>query len=67
VEVTEGVAEGNQEALTGYRKTQRNWAIEIGGRLPRIEGAGDICIRRPKPTQGCRAVDDYDYDDDYDI
>jgi hypothetical protein len=33
--------------------------------MPRIEGAGDICLRRPRHTQGCRADDD-DNDDDYD-
>jgi hypothetical protein len=32
--------------------------------MPRIEVAGDICLRRPKPTQGCRADDDVDDDDD---
>ena len=29
--------------------------------------AGDICLRRPRPTQGCRADDDDDDDDDDDI
>ena len=24
--------------------------------MPRIEVAGDICLRRPRPTQGCRAA-----------
>jgi hypothetical protein len=28
--------------------------------MPRIEVAGDICLRRPGPTQGCRADDDDD-------
>jgi hypothetical protein len=28
--------------------------------MPRIEVAGDICLRRPRPTQGCRANDDDD-------
>ena len=32
--------------------------MEIGGRIPRIEVAGDVCLRRPRPTQGCRADDD---------
>jgi len=31
--------------------------------MPRIEGAGDIYLRRPRPTQGCRADDD-DYNDE---
>jgi hypothetical protein len=26
--------------------------------MPRIEVAGDMCLRRPRPTQGCRADDD---------
>jgi len=30
--------------------------------MPRIEVADDICLRRPRPTQGCRA--DVDDDDD---
>jgi hypothetical protein len=29
---------------------------EIGWRMPRIEVAGDISLRRSRPTQGCRAV-----------
>jgi hypothetical protein len=33
--------------------------------MPRIEVADDICVRRPRPTQGCTADDDDD-DDDYD-
>jgi len=31
--------------------------------MPRIEVADDICLRRPGPTQGCRADDDDDVDD----
>jgi hypothetical protein len=34
--------------------------------MPRIEVAGDICFRRPRPTQSCRADDDDDDDDDDD-
>jgi hypothetical protein len=52
--------------LTGWRKTQGNWVVEIGGQMSRIEDAGDICMRRPRPTQGCRANDDDDGDDDDD-
>jgi len=37
---------------------QGNWVEEIGGRMPRIEGAGDICLRRPRPIQGCKADDE---------
>jgi hypothetical protein len=47
----------------GWRKTQGNWVVEIGERLPRIEVAGDICVRRPRPTQDTRADDDDDDDD----
>jgi hypothetical protein len=28
--------------------------------MPRIDVAGDICLRRPRPIQGCRADDDDD-------
>ena len=28
--------------------------------MPRIEVAGDICLWRPSPTQGCKPDDDYD-------
>jgi hypothetical protein len=46
---------------------QGNWVVEIGGQILRIEIAGDICLRRPRPTQGFRADDDDDNDDDDDI
>ena len=32
--------------------------------MPRTEVTGDICLRRPRPTQGCRADDDDDDDMD---
>jgi hypothetical protein len=38
--------------------------VEIGRLLPRKEFAGDICLRRPRSTHGCRAEEDDD-DDDY--
>jgi len=41
---------------------QGKWLVEVGGRMPRIEVAGDKSLSRPRPTQGCRADDD---DDDY--
>jgi hypothetical protein len=41
-------------------KTQGNWVVEIGGRMPIIEVSGDICLGRPRPTQVCRADDDDD-------
>ena len=28
--------------------------------MSKIEVAGDICLRRPRPTQGCTADDDDD-------
>jgi hypothetical protein len=34
--------------------------------MPWIEVAGDICLRRPRSTQGCRPNDDDDDDDDDD-
>jgi hypothetical protein len=46
---------------------QGNWVVEIGGRMPNIEVAGEICFRRPRPTQGCRADDDDGGDDDDNI
>jgi hypothetical protein len=58
------VAGRNQDGLTGWRKTQENWVVEIGGRMPRVEDAGDIGLR-PRPTKGCRA-DDNDDDEDND-
>ena len=51
-----------QKCFVRLGKTQGNWVIEIGGRMPRIEVAGDICLRRSRRTQGCIADDD-DNDD----
>jgi hypothetical protein len=64
LQVTEDVANQNQDGLTGWRKTQGNWVVEIDGQMPRIEDADDICLRRPRLTQGCRADDDDDDDVD---
>jgi hypothetical protein len=44
-------------------KTQANWVVKIGWRMPRIKVDGDICLRRPRPTQDCKAKDDDDDDD----
>jgi hypothetical protein len=60
LEVTGDVADQNQDGLMGRRKTQGNWVVEIGGWMPRIEDDGDICLRRPRSTQGWRANDDDD-------
>jgi len=60
LEVNEDVVHRNQDGLTEWKKTQGNWAVEIGARMSRIEVAGDICLRRPRPTQGCRTNDNYD-------
>jgi len=43
-----------------------NWIVETGGRMPRREVAGENCLRRPRPTQSCRADEDDDDDDDDD-
>jgi hypothetical protein len=64
VEINEDVADRNQDGLTGWRKTQGKWVVEIGGRMSRVEVAGDICLRVPRPAQGCRADDDDNDDDD---
>jgi len=61
LDVNEDVAERNEDGLTGWRKTQGNCIIKIGGAMPRREVAGDIYLWRSRPTQGCRADDD-DYD-----
>ena len=37
----------------------------IGWRMPRLDVAGDIWLRRPRTTQGCRTDDDDDDDDVY--
>jgi len=50
VEVNENVNDRIQDGLTRYRKTQGTWVVEIGGWMPRIEVAGDICWRRPRLT-----------------
>ena len=61
------MADRNHDGLTGWRKAQGNRVVEIGWRHPRIEVAGDICLRRPRPTQGCRIDDDDDDNDDDDF
>jgi len=50
----------NQDGLAGQRKMQGNWVVQIGWWIPRIEVAGNICLR-PRPTQG--HTDDDDDDD----
>ena len=45
---------------------QGKWVVEIGGRTYRIEVTGDICWRRSRLTQGCRA-DDNDDDNGDDV
>jgi len=63
LEVNEDTADRNPDGLTGQRKTQGNWIVETGGRMARREVTGDMCLRRPRPTHGCRADDDDDDDD----
>jgi hypothetical protein len=58
MEFSEDVVDRNQDGLTGRRKTQGNWVIGNGGRMSRIVVDGDICLRRPRPTQDCTADDD---------
>jgi len=48
VKVNKDVADRNQDELKGRMKTQGKWVVETGGRMPRIEVAGDICLRRPR-------------------
>ena len=69
LQVNKDVANQSQAGLTGYRKTQGSWVVEIGWQVQRIEVTGDICSSRPRPTQDCRATaaaadDDDDSDDD---
>jgi hypothetical protein len=47
VKVNTDVADPNQDELTRRREKQGKWVVENGGRMPRIEVAGDICLRRP--------------------
>jgi hypothetical protein len=37
LEVKEDVADQNQDGLSGYRKMQENWVVEIGWWMPRIQ------------------------------
>jgi hypothetical protein len=50
-----GCGQPKPDGLTGYLKTQWNWVVEIDWWLPRIEVVGNICLRRPRPIQGCIA------------
>jgi hypothetical protein len=50
---------------------QGKWVEDTDRRMAGREVAGDICLRRPRPIQGCRAddeggggSDDDDYDDE---
>jgi hypothetical protein len=54
LEVTKDMTDRNQDVLTGSRKTQGNWVVGIGRWMPMLEVAGNICLRRPRLTQGCR-------------
>ena len=48
--------------IDGVEKEARKPGCRFGGRMPKIEVAGDICLRRPRPTQGCKVRDDDDDD-----
>ena len=58
LEVNEDVTDRNQDGLTGFRKTQGNWVVKFVWWLSRVEGACDVCLRRPGPTDGSRAEND---------
>jgi hypothetical protein len=60
LEVNEDVADHNQDGIMGQRKMHGNWVVETGGQMPRIQVVGDICLRRPRPTQGRTDDDDDD-------
>jgi hypothetical protein len=62
-EIIEDVADRNQDEWVGWRKTQGNWVVEMGWWMPRVEVADDICMRRLRLSQSCRAAA-ADYDDD---
>ena len=64
LEVNEDVADRNQDGMTGSRKEQGSWFVETDWRLARIEVNGDVRLRRPRPTEGCKADDDNDDDDE---
>jgi hypothetical protein len=64
LEVTEDMSDRNQDGLARWRKTQGNWIVETGGRMSRIQDARDICLNRPRPTQGCRGEYDDNGDDE---
>jgi len=46
--------------IDGVEEDTRKLGFRDWGWKRRVEVAGDICLRRPRPTQGCRADDDYD-------
>jgi hypothetical protein len=52
--------------IDGVEEDRRKLGCRIGGRLPRMELAGDIRLRRPRIIQGWRAGDGDDNDDDDD-
>ena len=64
LEVNKDVTNQNQDGLLEQRKMQGKWVLEICWQLPRTEVAGNICLRRPRSNQGCRANDAEDDDDD---
>jgi hypothetical protein len=49
-----------ESGWTDRVKEEARKLVEIGGRMPMIEDAGDICLRRIRPTQCCIADDDDD-------
>ena len=44
--------------IDGVEKDARKLSCINWRAMPRTEVVGDICFRRPRPTQGCRVNDD---------
>jgi hypothetical protein len=55
------------EVKRGRGRPKSRWIdeAEIGGRMPRMQVARDICLMKSRSTQDCRADDNDDDDDDF--
>jgi hypothetical protein len=58
LKVNKDVSRPKSRWIDWVEEDARKLVAEIGGRLPRMEVAGDIFLRRPRPTQGCEAEND---------
>jgi hypothetical protein len=58
--VQRGCGRKKSRRFDGIEKMQGKWVVGISWRMSRIEVAGDICLSRPRPTQGCTDDDDDD-------